>query len=150
MRPGVVTDADTCREFVTPRLIQAGWGEDACAIGEQRGFTKGRIIVTGGKIRRGRQKRADYLQFYRSEYPLYKDDLEKNRVAFPGTASRNRTLGLGSGLAIEVAVPNVCLHSVCGRLQAAVAGLRVTPTGICNAITSRLPATLERVFGEDR
>ena len=70
MRDGVVTEADTCREFVTPRLVEAGWGSAPHAIGEQRSFTNGRIIVTGGKVRRGQQKRADYLLYYRRDYPL--------------------------------------------------------------------------------
>ncbi len=65
-----MTEADTCREFVTPRLIEAGWGETPHAIGEQRSFTNGRIIVSGGKVRRGKQKRADYLLYYRRDYPL--------------------------------------------------------------------------------
>lgn len=26
MRDGVITEADTCREFVTPKLVEAGWG----------------------------------------------------------------------------------------------------------------------------
>lgn len=69
-RSGVMTEADTCREFVTPRLIEAGWGETPHAIGEQRSFTNGRIIVSGGKVRRGKQKRADYLLYYRRDYPL--------------------------------------------------------------------------------
>lgn len=38
--------------------------------GEQRTFTNGRIIVTGGRVRRGKQKRADYLLYYRRDYPL--------------------------------------------------------------------------------
>lgn len=25
MREGVITDAATCREFVTPKLVEAGW-----------------------------------------------------------------------------------------------------------------------------
>ena len=70
MRDGVMTEADTCREFVTPRLVEAGWGNSPCAIGEQRSFTNGRIIVAGGKVRRGQQKRADYLLYYRRDYPL--------------------------------------------------------------------------------
>jgi len=53
MRDGVVTEADTCREFVTPRLVEAGWGAGPSSIGEQRTFTNGRIIVAGGKVRRG-------------------------------------------------------------------------------------------------
>lgn len=70
MRDGVVTEADTCREFVTPRLVDAGWSSAPHAIGEQRSFTNGRIIVAGGKVRRGKQKRADYLLYYRRDYPL--------------------------------------------------------------------------------
>lgn len=69
-REGVMTEADTCREFVTPRLIEAGWATELHAIGEQRTFTDGRIMVSGGKVRRGKQKRADYLLFYRRDFPL--------------------------------------------------------------------------------
>ncbi len=70
MRDGVITEADTCREFVTPRLVEAGWGAAPHAIGEQRTFTNGRIMVAGGKVRRGKQKRADYLLYHRRDYPL--------------------------------------------------------------------------------
>lgn len=70
MRTGVITEADTCREFVTPRLVEAGWGAAPHVIGEQRSFTNGRIIVAGGKVQRGKQKRADYLLYYRRDFPL--------------------------------------------------------------------------------
>lgn len=70
MRDGVITEADTCREFVTPKLVESGWSIAPHAIGEQRSFTNGRIIVAGGKVRRGKQKRADYLLYYRRDYPL--------------------------------------------------------------------------------
>ncbi|MFM2004767.1 MAG: hypothetical protein RLZZ09_422 [Pseudomonadota bacterium] len=70
MHDNVMTEADTCRVFVTPRLLEAGWGAAPHAIGEQRSFTNGRIIVAGGKVRRGKQKRADYLLYYRRDYPL--------------------------------------------------------------------------------
>ena len=67
---GVMTEADTSREFVTPKLVHAGWSSAPHSIGEQRTFTNGRIIVAGGKVRRGQQKRADYLLYYRRDYPL--------------------------------------------------------------------------------
>ncbi|MDT3671795.1 MAG: DEAD/DEAH box helicase family protein [Aromatoleum sp.] len=70
MRTGVITEADTCREYVTPRLVEAGWGTAPHVIGEQRSFTNGRIIVAGGKVQRGKQKRADYLLYYRRDFPL--------------------------------------------------------------------------------
>ena len=63
MRDGAMTEADTCRKYVTPKLVEAGWGATPHAIGEQRTFTNGRIIVAGGKVRRGQQKRADSLLF---------------------------------------------------------------------------------------
>ncbi|MBC2732460.1 EcoAI/FtnUII family type I restriction enzme subunit R [Thiobacillus sp.] len=66
----IMTEADTCRELVTPKLIDAGWGISPHVIGEQRTFTNGRIIVMGGRVRRGKQKRADYLLYYRRDYPL--------------------------------------------------------------------------------
>lgn len=65
-----MTEADTCREFVTPKLVEAGWGMAESVIGEQHGFTNGRIIVAGGKVRRGKQRRADYLLYYRRDFPL--------------------------------------------------------------------------------
>jgi type I restriction enzyme R subunit len=66
----IMTEADTCRELVTPKLTTAGWGNAPHVIGEQRTFTNGRIIVTGGRVRRGKQKRADYLLYYRRDFPL--------------------------------------------------------------------------------
>jgi type I restriction enzyme R subunit len=65
-----MTEADTCREFVTPKLVNAGWAAAPCFIGEQHSFTNGSIIVAGGKVRRGRQERADYLLYFRRDCPL--------------------------------------------------------------------------------
>lgn len=44
MRDDVITEADTCRKFITPRPIEAGWSVVPHAIGEQHAFTHGRII----------------------------------------------------------------------------------------------------------
>jgi len=63
-------EADTCRKFVLPALIQAGWDDDPHSFTEQRTFTDGRIIVVGSKIRRGKQKRADYLLRYTKDFPI--------------------------------------------------------------------------------
>ncbi|MCC7312459.1 MAG: DEAD/DEAH box helicase family protein [Sulfuritalea sp.] len=67
---GSLTEADTCRLFVTPALHAAGWGQSPTLIGEQRTFTDGRIMVTGGIVRRGKQKRADYILFHRRDFPI--------------------------------------------------------------------------------
>ena len=65
-----MTEADTCRRFVVPRLQAAGWDNAPHVINEQRTFTDGRILFTGGKARRGPQKRADYLLRYRPDFPI--------------------------------------------------------------------------------
>jgi type I restriction enzyme, R subunit len=49
--------------------VEAGWDRALYAINEQRTFTDGRIVFVGGKARRGRQKRADFILRYRSDFP---------------------------------------------------------------------------------
>lgn len=63
-------EADTCRELITPKLVAAGWGTSESVIGEQHSFTDGRIIVAGGKVRRGKQRRADHLLHDWRDMPL--------------------------------------------------------------------------------
>ncbi len=66
----MVTEADTCRKLIVPRLQAAGWDDAPCAIQEQRTFTDGRVMFVGGQPRRGQKKRADYILRYRSDYPI--------------------------------------------------------------------------------
>jgi type I restriction enzyme R subunit len=66
----VSTEADTCRKYVLPKLTQAGWDDEPHSFTEQRTFTDGRILVSGGKIRRKKQKRADYLLRYTRDFPI--------------------------------------------------------------------------------
>jgi type I restriction enzyme R subunit len=63
-----ITEADTCRKYVLPKLYAAGWDDDR--INEQRTFTDGRIIVVGNKTNRRQQKRADYLLRYRPDFAI--------------------------------------------------------------------------------
>ena len=65
-----LTEADTCRKLVVPKLQSAGWDTPPHAINEQRTFTDGRIVFARGKARRGRQKRVDYLLRYRPDFPI--------------------------------------------------------------------------------
>ena len=41
----MITEADTCRKYVLPKLYAAGWNDDQ--INEQKSFTDGRIVVVG-------------------------------------------------------------------------------------------------------
>jgi type I restriction enzyme R subunit len=65
-----MNEADTCREYVVPRLVSSGWDNAPHLFTEQRTFTDGRIILIGNNIRRGKHKRADYLLCYRRDYPI--------------------------------------------------------------------------------
>ena len=60
----MITEADTCRKYVVPRLDAAGWDTDPHSYTEQKTFTDGRIVMAGSKVRRRAQKRADYLLRY--------------------------------------------------------------------------------------
>lgn len=50
--PFEFSEADTCREFVTPAIQAAGWGDSPFEIAEQRSFTDGRIVLTGRTAKR--------------------------------------------------------------------------------------------------
>lgn len=65
-----MNEADTCRKYVVPKLVEAGWDDDPHSFTEQRSFTDGRIIPLGNKVRRGKQKRADYLLRYTRDFPI--------------------------------------------------------------------------------
>jgi type I restriction enzyme R subunit len=58
----VITEADTCRKYVLPKLYASGWNDEQ--ISEQKSFTDGRIVPVGEKGRRLYPKRADYLLRY--------------------------------------------------------------------------------------
>src|SRR4030043_1174406 len=63
-------EADTCRKYVLPRLVETGWDTDPHSFTEQRTFTDGRIVISGDKIHRKKQKRADYLLRFTRDYPI--------------------------------------------------------------------------------
>jgi type I restriction enzyme R subunit len=63
-----LTEADTCRKYVLPKLYASGWSDDH--INEQRTFTNGRIVVAGNRTIRRKQKRADYFLRYRPDFAI--------------------------------------------------------------------------------
>ena len=58
-----LSESDICAKCITPAIIQAGWDE-ATQIRREVSFTKGRIIVRGKLVTRGKAKRADYVLYY--------------------------------------------------------------------------------------
>lgn len=64
----MITEADTCRLYVLPKLDEAGWNQEPHSFNEQKTFTDGRIVVTGNRVKRRPQKRADYLLRYTRDF----------------------------------------------------------------------------------
>jgi len=64
-----LSERDICTKFITPAVKQAGWDE-LSQIREEVGFTKGRIIVRGKLVTRGKAKRADYILYYKPNIPI--------------------------------------------------------------------------------
>jgi type I restriction enzyme, R subunit len=64
-----LSERDICTKFITPALRKAGWDE-MLQIREEVSFTKGRIIVRGKLVSRGKGKRADYVLYFKPNIPL--------------------------------------------------------------------------------
>lgn len=65
-----MNEADTCRKYVLPKLVAAGWDNEPYSFTEQKTFTDGRIILEQKGYKRGKQKRSDYLLRYRRDFPI--------------------------------------------------------------------------------
>jgi len=64
-----LSERDICTKFITSALRKAGWDE-MLQIREEVSFTKGRIIVRGKLVSRGRAKRADYILYFKPNIPI--------------------------------------------------------------------------------
>src|ERR1017187_10410571 len=69
MNKTLLSERDICTKFITPAVKAAGWDE-MTQIREEVGFTKGRIIVRGKLVTRGKAKRADYVLYYKPNIPI--------------------------------------------------------------------------------
>jgi type I restriction enzyme, R subunit len=87
-----LSERDICTKFITPAVKQAGWDEMS-QIREEVGFTKGRIIVRGKLVTRGKAKRADYILYYKPNIPLALIEAKDN----------NHSVGDGMQQALEYA-----------------------------------------------
>jgi len=64
-----LSERDICTKFILPAVKQAGWDE-MNQIREEVSFTKGRIIVRGKLVTRGKPKRADCILYYKPNLPI--------------------------------------------------------------------------------
>ncbi|TRZ98205.1 MAG: DEAD/DEAH box helicase, partial [Rhodocyclaceae bacterium] len=65
-----LSEADTCRKFVVPKLQEAGWDNEPHSIAEQRTITDGRIVPVGKGFMRKPPRRVDFLLRYERNFPL--------------------------------------------------------------------------------
>ena len=75
-----LSERDICTKFITPALRKAGWDE-MTQIREEVHFTKGRIIVRGKLVSRGKGKRADYVLYYKPNLPIALIEAKDNKHA---------------------------------------------------------------------
>src|SRR5271155_3620509 len=64
-----LSERDICSKFIGPAVKRAGW-DGMMQIREEVAFTKGRIIVRGKLVTRGKAKRADYILYYKPNIPI--------------------------------------------------------------------------------
>jgi type I restriction enzyme R subunit len=64
-----LSERDICSKFIGPAVKRAGW-DGMLQIREEVNFTKGRIIVRGKLVSRGKAKRADYILYLKPNIPI--------------------------------------------------------------------------------
>ncbi len=64
-----LTERDICTKFILPAVKLAGWDE-MVQVREEVFFTKGRIIVRGKLVTRGKAKKADFVLYYKPNIPI--------------------------------------------------------------------------------
>src|SRR3984957_5470760 len=87
-----LSERDVCTKFITPAIVAAGW-DLITQIREEVGFTKGRIIVRGKLVTRGKPKRAAYILSYKPNIPIAVIEAKDN----------NHNVGDGMQQALEYA-----------------------------------------------
>lgn len=64
-----LSERDICSKFISPAIQRSGW-DPMSQVREEVSFTKGRIIVRGKLVTRGKAKRADYILYYKPNIPI--------------------------------------------------------------------------------
>lgn len=88
-----LTEADIRTKFLTPAIVGedgAGW-DVMTQLLEEHYFTRGRVIVHGKTVSRGKAKKADYILFYKPNVPLAIIEAKDN----------NHSVGAGMQQALE-------------------------------------------------
>ena len=73
-----LSERDICTKFITPAIVKAGWDRNL-QIREEVSFTAGKVIVRGKLVSRGKQKRADYILYYKNNIPIAVVEAKDNK-----------------------------------------------------------------------
>lgn len=87
-----LSEEDIKARYITPAITNAGWDINK-QVRLEYAFTAGRIILRGNVTARGKRKRADYVLFYKNNFPLAVVEAKDN----------NHPVGAGLQQAIEYA-----------------------------------------------
>jgi type I restriction enzyme R subunit len=87
-----LTEQDIRTKYITPAIKKAGWDE-MTQLREEVYFTKGRIDVKDKLVKRGKAKKADYVLYFRNNFP----------IAIVEAKDNNHTVGDGMQQAMEYA-----------------------------------------------
>ena len=138
----MLTEADTCRKYVLPKLYASGWNDDQ--ISEQKTFTDGRIVVVGEKCFRKKQKRADYLYQYFQTPSYWAQIIDEKK----GTGQPNVNGKKLANIRVPIAPPDEQRHIIAylGNLQAKVDALKRLQTETTAELDALLPSILDKAF----
>ena len=86
------SERDICTKYITPALERSGW-DIATQIREEFALTNGRVLVRGNLHTRAKNKRADYVLFYKPNIPIAIIEAKDNNHAIADGMQQ----GLGYG-----------------------------------------------------
>jgi type I restriction enzyme, R subunit len=92
-----LSERDICTKYITPALERSGW-DIATQIREEFSLTDGRIVVRGQLHTRARNKRADYVLFYKPNIPIAVIEAKDNNHSLGDGMQQ----GLGYGEMLQV------------------------------------------------
>jgi type I restriction enzyme, R subunit len=92
-----LSERDICTQYITPALMRSGW-DLATQVREEFSLTKGRILVRGKLHARARNKRADYVLFYKPNLPIAVIEAKDNTHSLGDGMQQ----GLGYGELLQV------------------------------------------------
>lgn len=92
-----LSEEDIKARYITPAIVDSGWDLKK-QVRLEYAFTAGRIILRGNVTARGKQKRADYVLFYKSNFPLAVIEAKDNN--HPVGAGLQQAIGYANELDI--------------------------------------------------